>query len=127
MEFADKIGIVGEEKTVDEVGRKKCISYVEKSNYSGANCELGYLVVFLKLSKHVQYLVGLGDILINRDISNRDYRIEAKNLSDDLSKLSSCSMTIVILLGNMYITCRILKKAESIFAFQQQIYSQKVY
>ena len=48
------------------------------------------------------------DILINRDISNRDYRIEAKNLSDDLSKLSSCSMNIVILLGNMYITCRIL-------------------
>ena len=67
------------------------------------------------------------DILINRDISNCDYRIEAKNLSDDLSKLSSCSMNIVILLGNMYINCRILTKVESIFAFQQQIYSQKVY
>ena len=50
------------------------------------------------------------DILINSDISNRDYRIEAKNLSDDLSKLSSCSMNIVIWLGNTYITCRILKK-----------------
>ena len=50
------------------------------------------------------------DILIYRDISNRDYRIEAKNLSDDLSKLSSCSMTIVILLRNMYIACRILNK-----------------
>ena len=50
------------------------------------------------------------DILINRDISNRGYPIEAKNLSDDLSKLSSCSMNIVILLGNMCITCRILKK-----------------
>ena len=47
------------------------------------------------------------DILINRDISNRGYPIEAKNLSDDLS---SCSMNIVILLGNMYITWRILKK-----------------
>ena len=67
------------------------------------------------------------DILIYRDISNRDYRIEAKNLSDDLSKLSSCSMTIVILLRNMYIACRILKKVESIFAFQQQIYPQNVY
>ena len=59
----------------------------------------------------VIYRVGrYFDILINRDISNRDYHIEAKNLSDDLSKLSSCSETIVILLGNMYITCRILKK-----------------
>ena len=50
------------------------------------------------------------DILIYRDISNRDYRIEAKNLSDDLSKLSSCSMTIVILLRNIYLACRILNK-----------------
>ena len=49
-------------------------------------------------------------ILIYRDISNRDYRIEAKNLSDDLSKLSSCSMTIVILFRNVYIACRILNK-----------------
>ena len=50
------------------------------------------------------------DILIHCNISNRDYRIEAKNLRDDLSKLSSCSMTIVILLRNMYIACRILNK-----------------
>jgi hypothetical protein len=42
--------------------------------------------------------LGLGDILIYRDIFNRDYRIEGRNLSDDISKLSSCSMTIVILL-----------------------------
>ena len=41
------------------------------------------------------------DVLIYSGISNRDYRIEAKNLSDDLSKLSSCSLTIVILLRNM--------------------------
>ena len=51
------------------------------------------------------------DILIYRDISNCDYRIEAKNLSDDLSKLSSCSMIIMILLRNMYIACKILKKS----------------
>jgi hypothetical protein len=38
------------------------------------------------------------DILIYHDIFNRDYRIEGRNLSDDISKLSSCSMTIVILL-----------------------------
>jgi hypothetical protein len=38
------------------------------------------------------------DILIYRDIFNRDYCIESRNLSDDISKLSSCSMTIVILL-----------------------------
>ena len=50
------------------------------------------------------------DILIYHNISNCDYRIEAKNLSDDLSKLSSCSITIVILLRNMYIACRILNK-----------------
>ena len=50
------------------------------------------------------------DILIYHDISKRDYRIEAKNLSDDLSKLSSCSMTIVILHRNMYIAYRVLKK-----------------
>ena len=60
------------------------------------------------------------DILIYRDISNRDYRIQAKNLSDDLSKLSSCSMTIVILLRNMCIACI----ASSL---QQQIYPQKMY
>ena len=38
------------------------------------------------------------DILIYRDIFNDDYRIEGRNLSNDISKLSSCSMTIVILL-----------------------------
>ena len=38
------------------------------------------------------------DILIYRDIFNRDYRIEGRNLSDDISKLSSWSKTIVILL-----------------------------
>jgi hypothetical protein len=38
------------------------------------------------------------DIFIYRDIFNHDYRIERRNLSDDISKLSSCSMTIVILL-----------------------------
>ena len=38
------------------------------------------------------------DILIYRDIFNRDYRIEGRNLSDDISELSSCSLTIVILL-----------------------------
>ena len=38
------------------------------------------------------------DILIYRDIFNHDYRIEGRNLSDDISKLSSCSMTIMILL-----------------------------
>jgi hypothetical protein len=38
------------------------------------------------------------DILIYRDIFIRDYRIEGRNLSDDISKLSSCSLTIVILL-----------------------------
>jgi hypothetical protein len=42
--------------------------------------------------------LGLGDILIYRDIFNRAYRIEGRNLNDDISKLSSCSMTIVILL-----------------------------
>ena len=42
--------------------------------------------------------VGLGDILIYRNIFNRDYRIEGRNLSDDISKLSSWSKTIVILL-----------------------------
>jgi hypothetical protein len=42
--------------------------------------------------------LGLGDILIYRDIFNRDYRIEGRNLSDDISKLSSWSKTIVILL-----------------------------
>jgi hypothetical protein len=34
------------------------------------------------------------DILIYRDIFNRDYCIEGRNLSDDISKLSSCSLTI---------------------------------
>ena len=38
------------------------------------------------------------DILIYRDIFNCDYRIEGRNLSDDISKLSSWSKTIVILL-----------------------------
>jgi hypothetical protein len=38
------------------------------------------------------------DILIYRDIFNRDYRIEGRNLSDDISKLSSWLKTIVILL-----------------------------
>ena len=70
--------------------------------------------------------VGLGDISIYRDISNRDYRIEAKNLSDDLSKLSSCSMTIVILLRNMYIAGRILKKLK-VFLHSSNKYPQKVY
>jgi hypothetical protein len=42
--------------------------------------------------------LGLGDILIYRDIFNYDYRIEGRNLNDDISKLSSCSMIIVILL-----------------------------
>ena len=45
------------------------------------------------------------DILIYRDISNCDLS------SDDLSKLSSCSMIIMILLRNMYIACKILKKS----------------
>ena len=38
------------------------------------------------------------DILIYRDIFNRHYCIEGRNLSDDISKLSSCSITIAILL-----------------------------
>ena len=79
---------------------------------------LGHLLGRCSDAKHYkkqteQHATRVGryfDILIYRDISNRDYRIEAKNLSDDLSKLSSCSMTIVILLRNMYIACRILNK-----------------
>ena len=67
------------------------------------------------------------DIFIYRDICSRDYRIKGKNLSDDLSKLSSCSMTILVLLGNLYVAWKILKKIESIFAFQQQMYSHNVY
>jgi hypothetical protein len=43
------------------------------------------------------------DILIYRDIFNRDYRIEGRNLSNDISKLSSCLMTIVILLRMCHI------------------------
>jgi hypothetical protein len=42
--------------------------------------------------------IGLSDISIYRDIFNRDHCIEGRNLSDDISKLSSCSLTIVILL-----------------------------
>ena len=38
------------------------------------------------------------NILIYRDIFNRDYCIEGRNLIDDISKLSSCLMSIVILL-----------------------------
>ena len=48
----------------------------------------------------VHRLVGrYFDILIYRDIFNRDYCIEGRNLSDDISKLSSCSMTISRLLS----------------------------
>ena len=54
--------------------------------------------------------IGLGDILIYRHIFNCNYPVEGKNLSDDLSKLSSCSMSIVTLLRNQYIACKILKK-----------------
>ena len=32
------------------------------------------------------------DILIYRDIFNRDYRIEGRNLSDDIWKLLSCML-----------------------------------
>jgi hypothetical protein len=38
------------------------------------------------------------DILMYRNIFNRDYRIEGRNLSNDISKLSSCLMSTVILL-----------------------------
>ena len=52
----------------------------------------------------MRYRVGrYFDILIYRDIFNRDYRIEGRNLSDDISKLSLCSLNIVILLRIVYI------------------------
>ena len=91
-------------------------------------CKYSLLIHINQMCNYCQqYRVGrYFDILIYRDISNRDYRIEAKNLSDILSKLSSCSMAIVILLRNIY-SLQNPKQVESIFAFQQQIYPQKVY
>ena len=53
----------------------------------------------MKVFYEIIKMLGLGDISIYRDIFIRDYRIEGTNLSDDISKLSSCSLTIVILLA----------------------------
>ena len=61
-------------------------------------------------NKVVGYRVGrYFDILIYRDIFNRDYRIEGRNLSNDISKLSLCSLTIVILLRMCNSFYKILK------------------
>jgi hypothetical protein len=51
----------------------------------------------LQAYRFILVKIGLGDILIHRDIFNHDYRMEGRNLSDDISKISLWFKTIVIL------------------------------